>query len=159
MKKKKNNDNLIIANKKVFHDYFIEEKFEAGIALLGWEVKALRAGRVQLKESYIISKNRELFLFGSLITPLPSASTHIIPEPSRTRKLLLHRKEINKLIGSAERTGYSIAALNLFWKNNFVKAEIALVKGKKEFDKRETEKKRDWDLEKSRIMKHKNLNS
>lgn len=159
MKKKKSNDNLIISNKKVFHDYFIEEKFEAGIALLGWEVKALRAGRVQLKESYIIAKKRELFLFGSLITPLPSASTHIIPEPSRTRKLLLHRKEINKLIGSAERTGYAMAALNLFWKHNFVKVEIALVKGKKEFDKRETNKQRDWDREKSRIMKHKNLNS
>ena len=152
-KKKPAHDNNIITNKKAFHDYFLEEHFEAGISLEGWEVKALRAGRIQVKESHILVKDGEVFLFGAYITPLPSASTHVFPDPSRTRKLLLHRHEISKLIGAVERDGYTIAPVNLYWKNGYVKVNIAIAKGKKEFDKRAVKKDRDWQRQKARVMK------
>lgn len=153
MKKKKTPDNNIITNRKAFHDYFLEEHFEAGIALEGWEVKALRAGRIQIKDSHVLVKNGELYLFGALITPLNSASSHVFPEPQRSRKLLLHKKEIAKLIGASERSGYTIAPINLYWKNGFVKVDIALAKGKKEFDKRQVKKDRDWQMQKARTLK------
>src|SRR5579862_2273223 len=143
----------IVENRRALHDYFIEERFEAGIALEGWEVKSLRAGRVQLDQSYILLKNGEAWLFGASITPLLTASTHIHPDPQRTRKLLLHQSEINKLIGSVERKGYTLIPLKLYWKNNRVKLNIALAKGKKTHDKRATEKDRDWQRQKQRAMK------
>lgn len=145
----------IAANKKAFHDYFIEEKYEAGIALQGWEVKAIRAGRVQLKEAYVIIRNEELFLIGSHISPLPTASTHINPDPVRTRKLLLHAEEISKLIGKVERAGYTLVPLDMHYTRGRIKLEIGLAKGKKQHDKRETEKERDWQREKQRLMRHK----
>jgi SsrA-binding protein len=143
----------IIDNKKAFHDYFIEERFEAGIALEGWEVKSIRAGRVQLKEAYVIVKNDEVFLFGSHISPLPTASTHISPDPVRMRKLLLKAEEIKKLIGKVERAGYTLIPLNLHYTRGRVKCEVGLAKGKKQHDKRETEKQRDWQREQQTIMK------
>lgn len=154
MKKKKTQDNNIITNKKAFHDYFLEEHFEAGIALEGWEVKALRAGRIQIKESHILIKNGEIFLFAALINPLSSASTHVFPDPQRTRKLLLHKHQIAKLIGAVQRDGYTLMPIHLYWKNGFVKVDIAIAKGKKEFDKRQVTKERDWQREKARVMKH-----
>ncbi len=153
MKKKPSHDNNIATNKKAFHDYFLEEHFEAGIALEGWEVKAVRAGRIQIKESHILVKNGEIFLFGALINPLPSASTHVFPDPQRTRKLLLHKQEIAKLIGAAERDGYTLAPVNLYWKNGYIKVDLAIAKGKKEFDKRQVKKERDWQRQKARVMK------
>lgn len=152
-KKEKQSSNTIVLNKKARHDYFIEERFEAGIALQGWEVKSLRAGRIQIRDSYVLMKNNEAFLLGALITPLPTASTHIKPEPQRTRKLLLHRKELNKLIGAVERKGYSVVPTAMYWKKGMAKVEIGLAKGKKSHDKREGEKERDWQREKQRIMK------
>ena len=143
----------IADNKKAFHDYFIEEQFEAGVVLQGWEVKAIRAGRVQLKEAYVIVKSGEIFLFGAHIGALPTASTHISPEALRTRKLLLNKAEINKLIGKVERSGYTIMPLNMHYKGGRVKLQIGLAKGKKQYDKRETEKNRDWQREKQQIMK------
>ena len=154
MKKKKTQDNNIVTNRKAFHDYFLEEHFEAGIALEGWEVKALRAGRVQIKESHILIKNGEVFLFAGFINPLPSASTHVFPDPQRTRKLLLHKHHIAKLNGAAQRDGYTLAPINLYWKNGFVKVDVAIAKGKKEFDKRQVNKERDWQREKARVMKN-----
>jgi len=145
----------IVQNKKAFHDYFIEDRFEAGIALEGWEVKAIRAGRAQIKEAYVIVSNGELFLIGSHISPLPAASTHFTPDPTRTRKLLLHATEINRLIGSVERAGYTLLPLDLHYKNGRIKVEIGLAKGKKLHDKRDTEKKRDWAREKGRLMRQK----
>ena len=152
-KKSKETDNNIITNRKDFHDYFLEEHFEAGISLMGWEVKALRAGRVQIKESHILVKDREIYLFGAYITPLPAASTHVIADPSRTRKLLLHGREIAKLIGAAQRDGYTLVPVNLYWKNGYVKVNLAIAKGKKAFDKRASEKDRDWSRQKERLMK------
>jgi SsrA-binding protein len=143
----------IIDNKKAFFDYFIEERYEAGIALEGWEVKAIRAGRAQLKEAYVIVRNAEVYLFGAHISPLPTASTHIKPDPVRTRKLLLKAEEIKRLIGKVERAGYTLVPLNLHYSKGRVKCEIGLAKGKKQHDKRETEKKRDWEREKSRLMR------
>jgi SsrA-binding protein len=143
----------IVDNKKAFFDYFIEERYEAGIVLQGWEVKAIRDGRVQLKEAYVIVRNGEVFLFGAHISPLPTASTHISPDPVRTRKLLLHATEINKLIGKVERSGYTLVPLNLHYLKGRIKAEIGLAKGKKQHDKRETEKQRDWQREKQTILK------
>ncbi|HSE01150.1 MAG TPA: SsrA-binding protein SmpB, partial [Burkholderiales bacterium] len=134
----------IVQNKKAFHDYFIEDRFEAGIALEGWEVKAIRAGRVQIKEAYVIVTNGELFLIGSHISPLPAASTHFTPDPTRTRKLLLHASEISRLIGSVERAGYTLLPLDMHYKNGRVKVEIGLAKGKKQYDKRQEEKEKDW---------------
>ena len=143
----------IIANKKAFHDYFIEEKFEAGLSLQGWEVKAIRAGRANIKESYVVVRGGEVFIFGMHITPLLAASTHISPDPIRTRKLLLHAKQISKLIGLVERAGYTIMPLDLHYQKGRIKVEIGLAKGKKQHDKRETEKERDWDREKARMMR------
>ncbi|MBF0219495.1 MAG: SsrA-binding protein SmpB [Gammaproteobacteria bacterium] len=143
----------IINNRKAGFDYFIEDRFEAGVVLEGWEVKSLRAGKVQLVDSYVIVKNREAFMLGTLITPLSTASTHIHPDSTRTRKLLLNRGELNQLIGAVERKGYTLIALSLYWKQGRVKAEIGLAKGKQSHDKRENEKDRDWQREKQRIMK------
>ena len=145
--------NTIVLNKKVRHDFFIEERFEAGISLQGWEVKSLRAGKVQIRDSYVLLKDKEAFLFGSLITPLPTASTHIKPEQQRTRKLLLHRHELNKLIGAVERKGFALVPTAMYWKHGRVKVEIGLAKGKKSYDKRAAEKDRDWDRQRQRLMK------
>ena len=143
----------IVQNKKAFHDYFIEEKYEAGLALDGWEVKAIRAGRAQLKESYVVIQKGELFLIGSHISPLPTASTHVHPDPVRTRKLLLHAEEISRLIGKVERAGYTLVALDLHYTKGRIKVEIGLAKGKKKHDMRETEKQREWEREKQRLMR------
>ena len=143
----------IAQNKKAFHDYLVEQKFEAGIALEGWEVKAIRAGRVQLKEAYVIVRNNEIVLIGCHISPLPSASTHFQPDPVRTRKLLLHAEEINRLIGSVERAGYTLVPLDMHYLRGRIKLEIGLAKGKKLHDKRQAEKDRDWQREKQRLMK------
>jgi len=143
----------IVENRKAFHDYFVERRFEAGIALEGWEVKAIRAGRVQLKEAYVIVNNGEIFLIGSHISPLPAASTHFTPDPVRTRKLLLHAREINELIGSVERAGYTLVPLNLHYKDGRVKVEIGLAKGKRQYDKRQDEKEKDWRREQQRLMR------
>ncbi|RMH22988.1 MAG: SsrA-binding protein SmpB, partial [Gammaproteobacteria bacterium] len=143
-KKAKPTSNTIALNKKARHEYFIEERFEAGIALQGWEVKSLRAGRGQITESYVVIKDGEAFLMGAQITPLPTASTHIHPDPTRTRKLLLHRKELNKLIGATEQKGYTLTALAMYWKKGRAKLEIALAKGKKLHDKRASLKEKDW---------------
>lgn len=153
MRKKTSDKNTIITNKSAFHDYFLEERFAAGIALQGWEVKALRAGRVQLKESHVLIKNGEIFLFGALITPLSAASSHVFADPQRTRKLLLHKNEIARLIGRTERDGYTIAPVNLYWQGGCVKVGIAIARGKKTFDKRQVKKDRDWQRQKSRVMK------
>lgn len=146
----------IVDNKKAFHDYFIEERYEAGIVLQGWEVKAIRAGRVQLKEAYVIVNNGEIFLFGAHISALTSASSHVHPEAVRTRKLLLNAEEIKRLIGKVDRSGYTLVPLNLHYVRGRVKCEIGLAKGKKQHDKRETEKQRDWVREKQTIMKQHN---
>lgn len=143
----------IVVNRKARHEYFIEETFEAGVALEGWEVKSLRAGKAQLVDSYVIIKEGEAWLLGSLITPLPTASTHIHPDPSRTRKLLLHRRELDRLIGAVERKGYTLIALSLYWKHGRAKAEVGLAKGKQTHDKRATEKDREWQRQKQRILK------
>ena len=143
----------IVDNKKAFHDYFIEERFEAGLVLEGWEVKAIRAGRAQIKEAYVILRGGEVFLIGCHISPLPTASTHIQPDPVRTRKLLLHAAEISKLIGKVERAGYALVPLDLHFTKGRVKIAIGLAHGKKQHDKRDTEKKRDWEREKQRLMR------
>ena len=143
----------IALNKKARHDYFIEDRFEAGLALQGWEVKSLRAGHVQLTESYIVIKDSEAWLFGFHIAPLPSSSTHITPDPTRTRKLLLHRRELDKLIGAVERKGYTLVPLALYWKRGRAKLEIALARGKHKQDKRASEKARDWDRQKQRLLR------
>lgn len=143
----------IIDNRKAFHDYFIEERYEAGLVLEGWEVKAIRAGRVQLKESYVVLRNGAVWLLGCHISPLATASTHINPDPTRTRKLLLHAEQIKKLIGKVERAGYTLVPLDLHYSKGRVKIEVGLGKGKKEFDKRHTEKERDWQREKQRLMR------
>ena len=143
----------IVQNKKAFHDYFIEERYEAGIMLEGWEVKAIRAGRVQLKEAYIIISHGALYLFGSHISPLLNASTHIVPDATRLRKLLLHQREIDKLIGKVQRAGYTIMPLDMHYKGSLIKLNIGLAKGKKEHDKRATERERDAKLEVQQAMK------
>jgi SsrA-binding protein len=130
----------IVDNKKAFFDYFIEDRFEAGVVLEGWEAKSIRAGRVQLKEAYVIVRNGEVFLFGAHISPLPTASTHINPDPVRTRKLLLNAEEIKKLIGKVERSGYTLVPLNLHYLKGRIKCEIGLAKGKKQHDKRDTQR-------------------
>lgn len=143
----------IAQNKKAFHDYFIEERYEAGLALQGWEAKAIRAGRAQLKEAYVIVKGSEVFLVGCHVSPLPTASTHIQPDPTRTRKLLLHSEEIKRLIGKVERAGYTLAPLDLHFKSGRIKLEVGLAKGKKLHDKRETEKRKEWEREKQRLLR------
>lgn len=145
----------IVANKKALHDYFVEERIEAGIALEGWEVKAIRGGRASIKEAYVLIHNGEIFLFGMHITPLLAASTHIRPDPVRTRKLLLHDRQINKLIGQVERAGYTLVPLDLHFQRGRVKVEVGLAKGKKQYDKRQAEKDRDWIREKARLMRSK----
>jgi SsrA-binding protein len=143
----------IVDNKKAFFDYFIEDRYEAGIVLEGWEVKAIREGRAQLKEAYVIVKNGEVFLFGSHISPLPTASTHVSPDPVRTRKLLLNAEEIKKLIGKVDRSGYTLVPLNMHYQKGRIKCEIGLAKGKKQHDKRDTEKQRDTQREIQTVMK------
>jgi SsrA-binding protein len=143
----------IVQNRKAFHDYFVEERFEAGIALEGWEVKAIRAGRAQIKEAYVIVNNGEIFLIGCHISPLPTASTHFTPDPVRTRKLLLHAREISRLIGSVERAGYALLPLDMHYKDGRIKVEIGLAKGKKQYDKRRDEKEKDWRREQQRLMR------
>ena len=145
----------IIQNKKAFHDYFIEEEYETGLVMEGWEVKARRAGRVQLKESSLIIRNGELYLIGCHISPLKTASTHILPDPVRTRKLLLHAEEIKRLIGKVERAGYTLIPLDMHYKTGRVKLEIGLAKGKKLHDKRESEKQKEWEREKQRLIRSK----
>ena len=154
-KQKKHPEGTIAQNKKALHDYFIEHKFEAGLVLSGWEVKSLRAGKAQLVDSYVLLKDGEAYLFGAHITPLKTASTHVIADPTRTRKLLLHKRELGKLFGAVQQKGYACVALALYWKKHLIKCEIALAKGKKEFDKRATEKERDSDREISRVMRNK----
>ncbi len=153
-KKDQHGSSTIALNKKARHEYFIEERFEAGIVLQGWEVKAIRAGKVQITDSYVLLKNGEAFLFGALISPLLTASTHVRPDPTATRKLLLHSHEIAEMIGAVERKGYALIPLAMYWKGPRVKVEIGLAKGKKEYDKRATEKERDWQREKGRLMRH-----
>ncbi|MFA7386513.1 MAG: SsrA-binding protein SmpB [Thiohalobacteraceae bacterium] len=143
----------IALNKKARHDFHIEDRFEAGLVLEGWEVKSLRAGKTQLVDSYVIVKDGEAWLLGCLITPLLTASTHIHPDATRTRKLLLHRNELNTLIGAVERKGYTLIPLAMYWKHGRAKLEVGLAKGKKEHDKRATEKDRDWKREKQRILR------
>jgi len=153
-KKKPSESNTIALNKKSRHDFILGERYEAGLVLEGWEVKSLRAGKVQLVESYVLLKDNQAWLFGCLITPLPTASTHIHPDPTRTRKLLLHRDEIDRLVGAVERKGYSLIPTALYWKKGRAKLEIALAKGNKEHDERATRKDRDWKRDKQRILKH-----
>jgi SsrA-binding protein len=143
----------IVANRKAYHDYFIEEKLEAGVSLLGWEVKAIRAGRSQLKEAYVIVKGGDLLLIGAHITPLSTASTHVHADPVRTRRLLLHRSEINRLVGQVERAGYTLVPLDLHFSKGRIKLEIGLAKGKKQFDKRASIREREWNREQQRILR------
>jgi len=143
----------IVKNKKAFHDFFIEETYEAGVVLEGWEIKAIREGRAQLRDSYVKIKNGEVWLLGFNVSPMLTASTHVRPDSERLKKLLLHRKEISKLIGKVEQRGYSLVATDLHYSKGRVKVNIALAKGKKDYDKRQTEKDRDWAKEKSQIMK------
>lgn len=146
-------DSTIAVNRQATHEYHIEERFEAGMELMGWEVKSMRAGKLQLKESYVILKGGEAWLLGSHLSPLTSASTHVTANPTRTRKLLLHRYEINRLIGNVERKGYTLIPLVMYWSKGRAKLEIGLAKGKQLHDKRASEKDRDWQREKQRIMK------
>jgi SsrA-binding protein len=143
----------IIQNKKAFHDYFIEDRYEAGLALEGWEVKSIRAGRVQIKEAYVTVKDGALYLFGAHISPLPTASTHIHPDPLRTRKLLLHAAEIDKLVGKVQRAGYTLMPLDMYFKGGRIKLQIGLAKGKKQHDKRAAEKEREATREAAQALK------
>lgn len=152
--KKQNSNTNIASNRHATHEYFIEGRYEAGMVLEGWEVKSLRDGRIQLKESYVVIKKGEVWLVGAHVSPLLSASTHIKPEAVRPKKLLLHAYEINKLIGAVERKGYTIVPLSMYWKQGRAKIEIGLAKGKQLHDKRRSSKDRDWEREKARIMKH-----
>lgn len=154
-KQKKHPSGTIALNKKALHDYFIEHKFEAGLVLSGWEVKSLRAGKAQLVDSYILLKNGEAWLMGCHISPLTTASTHVYADPTRTRKLLLNRRELEKLFGAVQAKGYTCVALSIYWKAHLIKCEIALAKGKKDFDKRHTEKERDANREVQRAMRTK----
>jgi SsrA-binding protein len=147
----------IALNKKARHDYFIEQTFECGLVLQGWEVKSLREGRAQLTESYVHLKNGEAWLIGAHFSPLNTVSTHVTADPTRTRKLLLSRDELDRLVGAVERKGYTLVALALYWKRGRAKLEIGLAKGKKQHDKRATDKERDWQRQKSRILKSGNL--
>lgn len=151
--KDKKTSSRIADNKRAYFNYFLEEKYEAGIVLYGWEVKALRSGKAQLTDGYVVIRNGELFLLGGQINPLKSASTHVNPEPDRTKKLLLHREEIRRLIGKVEQKGYTLVPLSLYWKDGLVKCEIALAKGKAEYDKRSTIKEREGKREVERAMK------
>jgi SsrA-binding protein len=156
MADKHSNSSQIAVNKRATHDYFIEQRIEAGIELQGWEVKSLRQGKVSIVDGYIIVKRGEVFLIGATITPLNQACNHVVCDPTRTRKLLLNRKEIDKLIGQIEKTGLTVVPLKLYWKKCYVKLEIGVVRGKKEHDKRDSIKEREWQRDKARVMK-KNL--
>jgi SsrA-binding protein len=155
-KSEKNPGGTIALNKRARHDYHIDERFEAGVALQGWEVKSLRAGKAQIAEAYAIVRNGELYLFGAQFSPLLSASTHVVADARRTRKLLLHRREIDRLVGAVERKGYTLVPLALYWKANRVKLEIGLARGKQSHDKRESEKERDWQRDKQRALRARN---
>lgn len=155
-KKKKTAGNTIAQNKKARHDYQVSETFEAGVALQGWEVKSIRAGKCQLVDAYVLLKNGEAWLLGAHIEPLSSASTHVVADPSRTRKLLLGKRELGKLFGATQREGYTCVALSLYWKKHLVKCQIGIAKGKKSYDKRATEKDRDWNRDKQRIAREHN---
>lgn len=146
----------IAQNKRARHEYFIEEEFEAGLALQGWEVKSLRAGKANISDSYVLLKDGEAFLFGATFQPLMAASSHVVCDPMRTRKLLLNKREISSLIGRVNREGYTVVALSLYWKNAWTKVKIGVAKGKKDFDKRDDIKSREWQVDKARIMKHAN---
>ena len=152
-KEKSKETPAIALNKRARHEYFIEENLEAGMALQGWEVKSLRAGKAQITEGYVLVKNGEAWLVGAHISPLKTTSTHVIADPTRTRKLLMHRRELDRLLGAVERKGHTIVPLKLYWKNGNVKLEIGLAKGKQSHDKRATEKDRDWQRDKSRLMR------
>ena len=153
MPRQKHDSNTIARNKRAWHDYFIEEEFEAGIALEGWEVKSLREGRAQLQESYVIVRDGEVYLFGAHFSPLKSVSTHVNADPTRTRKLLLHANEIARLRGAVERRGYTLIPLSLYWKHGRAKLKIALAKGKKQHDKRATIREREWNRQQHRLLK------
>lgn len=155
--KNKDNSNTIALNRKARHDFFIEERMEGGLVLQGWEVKSLRDGRAQISEAYVLLREGEAWLLGSHITPLATASTHIHPDPTRTRKLLLHRRELSRLIGAVERKGYTLVPLSLYWKHGRAKIDIGLAKGKKDYDKRATEKDRDWQRQRGQILKNRKL--
>jgi ssrA-binding protein len=157
-KKVKPGSNTIALNKRARHDYFIEDEIEAGLELQGWEVKSMRAGKVNISDSYVIFKNGEAFLFGSMIQPLSVASTHIVCDPSRTRKLLLKQRELDSLFGKTNRDGFTLIALSLYWKGAWAKIKIGLAKGKKQHDKRDDIKEREWRVAKDRIMKNSNKN-
>jgi SsrA-binding protein len=152
-KKEKKEQSSIAQNKKARFDYFIEDRLEAGLALQGWEVKSMRAGKAQLTDSFVIFRDGEAWLLGSHVTPLNTVSTHVVAEPKRTRKLLMNRREIDRLIGLVERKGYTLIALELYWSKNRVKVAVGLAKGKKQHDKRDTEKDRDWQRDKARALK------
>jgi SsrA-binding protein len=152
-KSKQSNDHVIAVNRKARHDYFIEDKFEAGLVLEGWEAKSLRAGRAQLTESYVHLRNGEAFLIGAHFSPLNTASTHTKADPTRSRKLLLQRYQLDRLVGAVERKGFALIPLNLHWSKGRAKLEIGLAKGKKQHDKRATSKDRDWQRQKERILK------
>ncbi|NYZ63329.1 SsrA-binding protein SmpB [Luteimonas deserti] len=155
-KDKANSTGTIALNKRARYEYHLEDRYEAGLALQGWELKAIRAGRANIGESYAIIRNGELFLFGAQITPLIQASTHVVADAHRTRKLLLHRREIDVLVGRVQRDGYTVVPTALYWKGNKIKAEIALAKGKQKHDKRDTERDRDWARDKQRVMRRHN---
>jgi SsrA-binding protein len=155
-KSRQNENSTIALNKKAKHDYFIEDRFEAGIAMQGWEVKSCRAGKVQLVDSYVILKDGEAYLLGALITPLGTTSTHYVIDPRRTRKLLLNKRELVRLFQSVQQKGYTCVCTAMYWKHHLVKCEIALAKGKQDHDKRDTEKERDWDRERQRIVRQHN---
>ena len=153
-KKKPDKSHIIAANKRARHDYFIEDRLEAGLALEGWEVKSLRDGRAQLTESYVNIRNGEAWLVGAHFSPLTTTSTHIHPEPTRSRKLLMHRNELDRLVGAVERKGYALIPLDLHWTKGRVKLEVGLARGKKQHDKRAASKDRDWERQRARILKH-----
>jgi SsrA-binding protein len=155
-KDKANGGGTIALNKRARHEYHLEERFEAGLALQGWELKSIRAGRANITEAYAVIRDGELFLFGAQMTPLISASTHVVADAHRTRQLLLHKREIDQLIGRVQRDGYTLVPTALYWKGNKVKAELALAKGKQSHDKRESDKARDWNREKQRVMRRHN---
>lgn len=143
----------IVQNRKAFHDYFIEERYEAGLALEGWEVKSVRAGRVQINEAYVVLRNEELWLVGAHISPLPTASTHVLPDPTRSRKLLMHAEEIQRLVGKVEQRGYTLVPLDLHYRKGRIKIEFALARGKLKHDKRASERDREWQREKQRLLR------
>jgi SsrA-binding protein len=144
----------IVENRKAFHDYFIEERYEAGIALEGWEVKAIRGGRATIAEAYVMVRGEEIFLIGANITPLPTVSTHFTPDPRRTRKLLLRAEEIRRLIGKVEQRGYTLIPINLHYSKGRIKLEVGLGRGKLQHDKRATQREKEWNREKQRLLRH-----